>query len=418
MDILDELQYRGLIYQTTNLEGLRKRLEQGKITLYCGFDPTAESLHVGNLLMLITLKRFQLRGHQPIVIVGGATGLIGDPSGKNEERPLQSKEVIKKWDQKIKKQLQQFLDFNKKENSALLLDNFSWHSKNNVLDFLRDIGKHFTVSYLLAKETVKKRLEVGISFTEFSYPLLQAFDFYYLFKNYHCELQLGGSDQWGNITSGIDLIKSLTNKEVFGLTLPLITTASGEKFGKSSGKAIWLDKKLTSPYEFYQFWVNVSDSEVIKLLKYFTFLTKEEIEKLEISLLKEPEKREAQKTLAFEMTKIVHGEKEAKEAQKISQALFYNDLKSLNKKELEIAVSDVPTYKTTRSSISLVDLLVLAQISPSKRQAREDILNKSISINGEIINDLNANLLQLKPLFDKYLIIRRGKKNYYLVDLK
>ena len=418
MDILDELQYRGLIYQTTNLEGLRKRLEQGKITLYCGFDPTAESLHVGNLLMLITLKRFQLRGHQPIVIVGGATGLIGDPSGKNEERPLQSKEVIKKWDQKIKKQLQQFLDFNEKENSALLLDNFSWHSKNNVLDFLRDIGKHFTVSYLLAKETVKKRLEVGISFTEFSYPLLQAFDFYYLFKNYHCELQLGGSDQWGNITSGIDLIKSLTNKEVFGLTLPLITTASGEKFGKSSGKAIWLDKKLTSPYEFYQFWVNVSDSEVIKLLKYFTFLSKEEIEKLETSLLKEPEKREAQKTLAFEMTKIVHGEKEAKEAQKISQALFYNDLKSLNKKELEIAVSDVPTYKTTRSNISLVDLLVLAQISPSKRQAREDILNKSISINGEIINDLNTNLLQLKPLFDKYLIIRRGKKNYYLVDLK
>ncbi|MGB9763534.1 MAG: tyrosine--tRNA ligase [Minisyncoccia bacterium] len=418
MDILEDLKNRGLIYQTINLSGLEQRLKKGPIVLYCGFDPTAESLHVGNLLLIITLRRFQLNGHQPIIIVGGATGMIGDPSGKNEERPLQTKEIIKKWDKKIKKQLKQFLDFKTKDNPALLLDNFSWHSKINFLDFLRNIGKHFTVAYLLAKETIKKRLESGISFTEFSYSLLQAYDFYYLFKKYNCELQIGGSDQWGNITSGIDLIKTLTKKEVFGLTLPLITTSSGEKFGKSSGKAIWLDKKLTSPYQFYQFWINTPDSEVIKLLKYFTFLTTEEIDKLEQSLLKEPEKREAQKTLAFEITKIVHGEKEAQKAQKISRALFYNEIKSLNKKELEIATEDVPVYHTERKNISLVDLLVLAQISSSKRQAREDILKKSISINGEIISDLNINLLDLKPLFNKYLIIRRGKKNYYLVDLK
>lgn len=418
MNILDDLKYRGLIYQATNLIGLEQKLKKGKIVLYCGFDPTAESLHVGNLLMLITLIRFQIKGHFPLIILGGATGMIGDPSGKKEERPLRQKEVVEYYKKQIKKQLEYLFSLSQKDAQFKILDNYQWHSKINILDFLRDIGKNFTIPYLLAKESIKNRLETGISFTEFSYNLLQAYDFYYLFKKYRCELQIGGSDQWGNITSGIDLIKRLTNNEVFGLTLPLITSSTGEKFGKSSGNAIWLDKKLTSPYQFYQFWMNTTDDDVIKFLKYFTFLKSEIIDELEQKVLVTPEKREAQKTLAFEVTKLVHGQQEAQEAAKISQALFYNDLKSLTKKELEIAVEDVPTYKIKlNNNLSLVDLLATTKISISKRQAREDILKQSISINGTMITNLNIKLSDLKPLFNRYLIIRRGKKNYYLIDI-
>jgi len=415
MDILKDLKERELIYQTTNLEELQKRLSKGKIVLYCGFDPTGESLHLGNFLHLIALKRFQMLGHQPIVVLGGATGLIGDPSGRTEERPLISKKILEENKLKIKKQIEKFLDF-KGKNKALILDNYLWHSKQKLLDFLREIGKNFTVSYLLAKESVKNRLETGISFTEFSYNLLQAFDFYYLFKNYNCELQIGGSDQWGNITSGIDLIKKIENKEVFGLTLPLITTTSGEKFGKSTGKGIWISKNLTSPYELYQFLFNTPDSEVIKLLKYFTFLSLSQIEKLEKELKNQPEKREAQRVLAFEMVKIIHSEKEAKEAEKISKALFYGNIKDLTEKELEIATKDLPTFVLENTlKISLLDLLVLAKISLSKREARQDILNGIIFINDIKYDKLNSEIKKSLCLFKKYLIIRKGKKNYYLV---
>ena len=415
IDILNDLKERELIYQTTNLEELQKRLSKGKIVLYCGFDPTGESLHLGNFLHLIALKRFQMLGHQPIVVLGGATGLIGDPSGRTEERPLISKKILEENKLKIKKQIEKFLDF-KGKNKALILDNYLWHSKQKLLDFLREIGKNFTVSYLLAKESVKNRLETGISFTEFSYNLLQAFDFYYLFKNYNCELQIGGSDQWGNITSGIDLIKKIENKEVFGLTLPLITTTSGEKFGKSTGKGIWISKNLTSPYELYQFLFNTPDSEVIKLLKYFTFLSLSQIEKLEKELKNQPEKREAQRVLAFEMVKIIHSEKEAKEAEKISKALFYGNIKDLTEKELEIATKDLPTFVLENTlKISLLDLLVLAKISLSKREARQDILNGIIFINDIKYDKLDSEIKKSLCLFKKYLIIRKGKKNYYLV---
>jgi len=415
IDILKDLKERELIYQTTNLEGLQKRLSKGKIVLYCGFDPTGESLHLGNFLHLIALKRFQMLGHQPIVVLGGATGLIGDPSGRIEERPLISRKILEENKLKIKKQIEKFLDF-KGKNKALILDNYLWHSKQKLLNFLREIGKNFTVSYLLAKESVKNRLETGISFTEFSYNLLQAFDFYYLFKNYNCELQIGGSDQWGNITSGIDLIKKIENKEAFGLTLPLITTTTGEKFGKSTGKGIWISKNLTSPYELYQFLFNTPDSEVIKLLKYFTFLSLSQIEKLEKELKNQPEKREAQRVLAFEMVKIIHSEKEAKEAEKISKALFYGNIKDLTEKELEIATKDLPTFVLENTlKISLLDLLVLAKISLSKREARQDILNGIIFINDIKYDKLNSEIKKSLCLFKKYLIIRKGKKNYYLV---
>lgn len=417
MTLFEELKSRGLVYQITNEEGLKKRLSQGKVVLYCGFDPTGESLHLGHFLQLLMLKRFLNEGHKVIALVGGATALIGDPSGRNEERLLLDKKRVEKNKEKIKKQIEKILETKKEKNKVLILDNLQWHAKFGFLDFLREVGKNFTISYLLAKESVKKRLEAGISFTEFSYNLLQAYDFYHLFKNYKCELQIGGSDQWGNITSGIDLIKKIENREVFGLTLPLITTSTGEKFGKSTGKAIWLDKDLTTPYELYQYFFNTPDSEVIKLLKYFTFLPLKEIQKIEEQMKLNPEKRIAQKTLAFEVVKLVHNEKEAKEAEKISQALFYGDIKSLSKKELEIATKDLPTFvlKQKDSKLPLIDLLVSAGVCSSKREARQDVLNGIIFINDLQFNKIESIIEKSLCLFEKYLIIKRGKRNYFLV---
>lgn len=413
MDILEDLKYRGLINQVTNLEGLKQRLKKGKIVLYCGFDPTAQSLHIGNLLHLITLKRFQKAGHQPIVLIGGGTGLIGDPSGKREERPLNELKVVTQWKKKIKNQVKNIFHDPK---SILIVDNYEWLGKIKTIEFLREIGKHFTVPYMLAKESIKTRLENGISFTEFSYMILQAFDFYFLKKKYHCDLQIGGSDQWGNITAGVELIKKKLNEEVFGLSTPLIVKSDGTKFGKTATGAIWLDKSLTSPYQFYQFWINTDDRDVINYLKLFTFLTKDEIEKLEKKVKEQPEKREAQKTLAFEVTKLVHGEKEAKEAEKISQILFYGNLDKLSLKELEAAFQDVPSYTLKKiASISLLNLLVEAHISSSKSQARQEIQNKTIFINGKLFDKLDQILYPSLCLFQKYLIVRKGKKHYYLI---
>lgn len=413
MTLLEELKLRELIYQTTNLEALEKRLSEKKVVLYCGFDPTGESLHLGHLLQLVTLKRFLKEGHKVIALLGGATAMIGDPSGRSAERQLLEKKIIKKNKEKIKKQIKKILG----KNNVLILDNYQWHSKFKFLNFLREIGKHFTISYLLAKESIKNRLETGISFTEFSYNLLQAYDFYYLFKNYNCELQIGGSDQWGNITSGIDLIKKLENKEVYGLTLPLVTTSTGEKFGKSTGKGLWLDKELTTSYLLYQYLFNTPDSEAINLLKYFTFLDLKEIKKIEKEFKKNPDKRIAQKTLAFEIIKFVHSKKEAKEAEKISQALFYGKIKELTEKELKIAIKDLPTYnlKQKNDKISLLELLTLSGVCSSKREARQDILNGIIFINDLQFNKIESIITSSFCLFQKYLIIKKGKKNYFLV---
>jgi len=415
MDILEDLQYRELINQVTNLEGLKNRLKKGKVTLYCGFDPTASSLHIGNLLHLITLKRFQMVNHQPIILIGGGTGLIGDPSGKKTERPLNSLATVKKWKKEIAEQVKNI--FSTSKNSVIFVDNYEWLGKVKTIDFLRDIGKYFTVPYMLAKESIKSRLESGISFTEFSYMVLQAFDFYHLAEKYNCELQIGGSDQWGNITAGAELVKRKLNKEVFGLSTSLVTKADGTKFGKTETETIWLSPQLTTPYQFYQFWMSTDDRDAINYLKFFTFLSREEIDKLVQGIKEQPEERKAQKILAFEVTKIVHGGKEAKEAEKISRALFYGKIKSLTLKELETAFQDVPSFSIKNiTRIPLVDLLVKAGVSSSKRQARQDIQNKIININGQIFNKIDQIISRSICLFNKYLVIKRGKKNYYLVS--
>ncbi|MDD3491556.1 MAG: tyrosine--tRNA ligase [Candidatus Pacebacteria bacterium] len=416
MDILDDLQYRGLVYQVSNLEELKKALKKGRLVLYCGFDPTADSLQVGNLVPLLTLKRFQEAGHQIIVLIGGGTGLIGDPSGKKDERILNPEKTVKKWGSLFKKQIEGLIDFKKKDNPALIDDNYNWLAKIKTIDFLRDIGKYFTVSYMLAKDAVKMRLESGISFTEFNYMVLQAYDFLCLFKKYNCQMQIGGSDQWGNITAGIDLIRKKEEKEVFGLTVPLVSKASGEKFGKTEAGTIWLDGQKTSPYQFYQFWVNTDDRDVVQFLKYFTFLSKEEIDDLEKSFQKNPEKREPQKALAKEVTALVHGKEMSLMAETISQKLFYNDFKNFSQKELEMIFKNIPlTVIEEIKNINLIELLVKAQVCSSKRQAREDVKNGIIFINDKVWKDSEMIIRQEDSFYNKYLIIKKGKKNYYFV---
>ena len=399
MDILEDLKARGLIYQISDEAGLKRALRK-KIRLYCGFDPTAGSLHIGNLLLLVTLKRFQLAGHQPIVVLGGATGLIGDPSGKTEERKLNSPLIVKKWTKGIKKQVERILDFKKRGNSALLVNNYTWIGKGKIISFLRDIGKYFTVPYMLAKESVRTRLEKGISFTEFSYMLLQAYDFLYLYRKYGCQLEIGGSDQWGNITAGIDLIRRKTGKDVFGFTVPIVTRADGKKFGKTEKGTIWLEAEKTSPYQFYQFWINTSDKDVIKYLKYFTFLSLERIKSLEKQMKENPEKRLAQRVLAREVTTLVHGRKAAARAEKISQKLFSQKIGDLSRKELEMAFQAIPSVSLKGRTILLIDLLLKVGAVSSKRQAREDLENGAISLNGK--TEKEGNRLIKKATFLVY----------------
>jgi len=414
MDILDDLKFRGLINQVSNLDELRKEMNKGMISLYCGFDPTADSLHIGHLLPILVLKRFQEAGHQPITLVGGGTGLIGDPSGKKEERTLNPDEVVERWSDVLKTQLEQFLDFKRKDNHALMANNYDWLGKIKAIDFLRDIGKYFTVSYMLAKESVKARLESGISFTEFNYMVLQAYDFLNLFEKYDCKLQIGGSDQWGNITAGIDLIKKKAGGEVYGLTVPLVSKADGTKFGKTETGTIWLDAKKTTPYQFYQFWINADDKDVIQYLKYFTFLSKEEIENLEKKVQKNPEERESQKVLANKVTSLVHGEKIAEFAEKISQKLFYNDIKDFSEKELQMVFENIKIISfQNMKEINLIDLLIDAKVCSSKRQAREDVQNGIIFINGNSYKDIKQIIKKSDCFYNKYLVIKRGKKNYY-----
>ncbi|WP_044339444.1 tyrosine--tRNA ligase [Rossellomorea aquimaris] len=418
MDLIKDLEWRGITYQQTDAEGLKDLLNKESISIYCGIDPTADSMHIGHLLPFLTLRRFQNQGHRPLVLVGGATGLIGDPSGKNEERKLQTIEAIQGNVASIKVQLESIFDF-EGENGAVMVNNYDWIGAMDVVTFLRDFGKHVGVNYMLAKDTISSRLESGISFTEFTYTILQALDFNHLYDNYNCKLQIGGSDQWGNITTGLELIRRTHEEETkaFGFTIPLVTKADGTKFGKTESGAIWLDPKKTSPYEFYQFWINAADADVVKYLKYFTFLSHEEIDALAGSVETEPHLRKAQKALAEEMTKLIHGEEALDQAIRITQALFSGEIKTLSASEILEGFKDVPSFEQPKGEeIGLIDLLVNAKISPSKRQAREDVGNGAIYINGERVTDLQHVMDEKDMIEGQFTIIRRGKKKYFRIQ--
>ncbi|WP_342432645.1 tyrosine--tRNA ligase [Neobacillus sp. FSL H8-0543] len=417
MELLQDLAWRGIIYQQTDEEGMKNVLNKESISLYCGVDPTADSMHIGHLLPFLTLRRFQKHGHRPIVLVGGATGLIGDPSGKSEERKLLTLETVQDNVSGIKKQLENIFTFSG-DNGAVMVNNYDWAGSMDIVSFLRDIGKHIGVNYMLAKDTIASRLDSGISFTEFTYTILQAMDFNHLYQHHNCKLQIGGSDQWGNITSGLELIRKMQpeGSKAFGLTIPLVTKADGTKFGKSESGAIWLDPEKTTPYEFYQFWINTADADVVKYLKFFTFLSHEEIEKLAKSVEDEPHLRQAQKVLAEEMTRLIHGEDSLQQAIKISHALFSGDVRSLSAAEIKQGFKDVPSFEAGNESESnLVDLLVTAKISSSKRQAREDIANGAILVNGERVTDTSYTLEDSDRIDGQFTIIRRGKKKYTLI---
>ena len=416
-EFLKDLQWRGLINDCTDFDALDELVEKGNITLYCGFDPTADSLHIGHLLMILILKRFQLAGHKPLALVGGATGLIGDPSGRSVERPDSNLETVEKWSNSIKGQLSQFLDFNETEaNGAEIVNNYDWTSNVNMLDFLRDVGKYFNVNYILAKDLVCSRLDKGMTFTEFSYTILQGMDFKHLYETKKCVLQIGGSDQWGNITSGLELIrKQLGHEEkAVGLTMPLVTKADGTKFGKTAGGAVWLDRKKTSPYELYQFLINTADEDVVKFLKYFTFLTKEEIEAVEAEVKEAPHLRHGQKVLAREVVTLVHGVEAYEQALKITEALFSGNLAGLTAEEIEVGFKDVPSVELAED-LNLVDALVFAKAASSKRESREFINNNSILINGEKVNNLEFIVSKENAIGGKFTVIRRGKKKYFLI---
>ena len=415
--LIEELQWRGLLYQQTDAEGMAKLLTDEKVSLYVGVDPTADSMHIGHIVPMLTLRRFQQAGHQPILLVGGATGMIGDPSGRSTERNLLTSEQIEYNVNCIKGQLGRIFDFNNDANGAQLVNNYDWFGKMTTIEFLRDFGKLININYMLSKDTISSRLESGLSFTEFAYTLIQGMDFNHLYDNHNVRIQVGGSDQWGNITTGLEVIRKTHDEEAkaFGFTIPLVTKSDGTKFGKTAGGAIWLDAEKTSPYEFYQFWLNTADADVVKYLKIFTFLSRETIENLEEKVATEAHLREAQKTLATEMTKLIHGEEGLEQALKITAALFSGDLKALSVEEMKVAFSGVPSVEVAKEDANIVDLLVEAKISSSKRQAREDVTNGAISVNGEKVKELEYTIDAKDRLEDAFTIIRRGKKKYFMV---
>ena len=431
MSVIKDLQSRGLIAQTTDIEALDALLNEQKISLYCGFDPTADSLHIGHLLPVLALRRFQQAGHTPIALVGGATGMIGDPSFKAAERSLNSAETVAGWVESIRNQLTPFLSFDG-DNAAIMANNADWFGSMNCLDFLRDIGKHFSVNAMLNKESVKQRIErddVGISFTEFAYSLLQGYDFAELNKRHGAVLEIGGSDQWGNITAGIDLTRRLHQKQVFGLTLPLVTKSDGTKFGKTEGGAVWLNAKKTSPYQFYQFWLKVADADVYKFLKYFTFLSIEEIDAIEAKDKASGTKPEAQRILAEEMTRLIHGEEALAAAQRISESLFAEDQSSLTESDFEqLALDGLPTFEVSES-LNVVETLVKTGLASSNKEARGFVNSKAVLLNGKPAETNNPNHAAEKPddaymltdehkRFGKYTIVRRGKRNHALLVWK
>ena len=414
MDILEELTYRGCLFQTT--EGVEKRLADGPTNIYWGVDPTAKSMTIGNLVPVVMFRRLQLAGHHPIALVGGGTGLIGDPSGKDEERQLNTYDVVAENTAAMRAELGRFLDFDNGPNPAKLVSNLDWLSELKIIDFLRDVGKHFSINQMLAKESVSSRLETGISFTEFSYMILQAYDFLELYRRHDCEVQIGGSDQWGNITAGIDLIRRELGKQAYGFTNPLLERSDGKKFGKSEKGAVFLNPELTSPYQFYQWFINVPDADVVKFLKIFTFLGPDAIDAVAKEVESSPEKRGGQRVLAEEITTFVHGADAAKRAIHISEALFYGNLGGLSEQEVVEGFSDVPSHTVTGDGDKgLIDLLVDGGVSSSKRQAREDIKSGAVSVNGERQTDLGTSLTPNDTLAGKFVVIRRGKHKYFLI---
>lgn len=424
MTILDELDWRGLLADCTDRGGLERRLRSGPIAVYCGFDPTSDSLQVGNLVGLLALSRFQRHGHRPIVLAGGATGMVGDPSGKSAERNLQSAEQVAHNIARQRRQLERFLDFNAPANPARVVNNADWTAGVTYLDFLRDVGKHFTVNWMVAKESVRARMEdreAGISYTEFSYMLLQAFDFCHLRRAADCELQIGGSDQWGNITAGIELIRRKLGAQAWGLTWPLLTKSDGAKYGKTADGAVWLDPEKTSPYRFYQFFVQADDADAPKLLRSLTFLSKEEIAALEDELRSNPGARVAQKALARELTTLVHGRDAFAAAVKASEILFGGSLEGVTEELFRDVVGEVPTKPFDRSTLSgpgaaLIDLLVLSGLCPSKGQARKDVEGGGIYLNNARVPEPGRLVGSADLLFGRHLLLRKGKRTYALLE--
>ncbi|WP_139308783.1 tyrosine--tRNA ligase [Pantoea sp. 1.19] len=416
-NLIKQLQERGLIAQVTDEDALAERLAQGPIALYCGFDPTADSLHLGHLVPLLCLKRFQDAGHQPVALVGGATGLIGDPSFKAAERKLNTADTVQEWVEKIRRQVAPFLDFDCGANSAIAANNYDWFGGMNVLTFLRDIGKHFSVNQMINKEAVKQRLnrdDQGISFTEFSYNLLQGYDFAELNARYGVVLQIGGSDQWGNITSGIDLTRRLHQNQAFGLTVPLITKSDGTKFGKTEGGAVWLDPSKTSPYKFYQFWINTADADVYRFLKFFTFLPMETINALEEEDKNSGKAPRAQYVLADEVTRMVHGEAGLEAAKRITASLFSGALSDMTAADFAQLEQDGMPSITLTEEADLMQALVSAGLVPSRGQARTMIASNAVTVNGEKQADAEYRFSEADKLFGRYTLLRRGKKHYCL----
>ena len=421
-DVWTDLRWRGLVADSTKPDELQRHLLEASRVAYVGFDPTADSLHVGSLLPLLVLRRLQLAGHRPLVLIGGGTGLIGDPSGKTGERQLNPGDEVAAWAARLKEQVTRFLDFETGGAGALLLDNYEWLSRIELIPFLRDVGKHFPLGAMIARESVKSRMgrsDEGISYTEFSYQLLQAYDFLALFEKRGCTLQLGGSDQWGNITAGIELIRRMRGQAAYGITLPLVTKTDGSKFGKTESGTVWLDPGRTSPYEMYQFWINTADADVGAFLRYFTFLGREEIEALEAATRESPEKREAQGVLARHVTALVHGEAARREAEVISRALFSGDVESLSEAQLEQACRTMPTTVLGRDErLPLIELLTRAGLAGSKREARDLVSAGAIVINGHKVSSQELTVSRETARFGRFTIVRKGKKSYHVAVLE
>ncbi|MAF31338.1 MAG: tyrosine--tRNA ligase [Magnetococcales bacterium] len=420
MNLIEDLQWRGLINQSTDLESLKQHLDSGVCTVYSGFDPTADSLHVGHLVPLLMLKRFQDYGHRPVVLVGGATGMIGDPSFKATERSLNTAQTVQEWTEKLQQQTSQFVRFDDSETSALAVNNYDWTSSLNVIEFLRDIGKHFSVNMMMNRESVKQRLsreDQGISFTEFSYTLLQGLDYKVLNEQHNCTLQIGGSDQWGNIISGVELTRRMNNNQVHALTLPLVTKSDGTKFGKTESGAVWLSANKTSPYAFYQFWLNVEDSKVEEYLKLFTFLSPEVIMGIMAKQQGEPHLRHGQKALANAMTELVHGAEALESAQRITHALFKGNLSDLDSADIaQLKQDGMPYKKLSQSSCTLLQGLVEAEIAPSNNEGRKLIKGNAIALNGDKTTDFEHSLDASNTLHGVH-VIKKGKKHWFMLEL-
>ncbi len=416
MNIIDELQWRGALNQQTDAEGLYKLTDETSVALYCGIDPTGDSMHIGHLIPFMILKRFQMAGHHPYIVIGGGTGAIGDPSGRTTERVLQSAEQVAHNAACLTAQMKKLFGG---DGTFSIVNNYDWLSKITLLDFLRDYGKLFSVNSMLAKDVVASRLENGISFTEFSYQILQSIDFYQLYKKYGIRLQIGGADQWGNITNGVEMMRKKEGiTDTYGLTIPLMLKADGTKFGKTAGGAVWLDPKKTSPYEFYQFWFNQDDRDVVRYLKYFTFLSHEEINALDKETKERPEERNAQRRLAESITEFVHGKEGLEEAARVTKALFTGDIADLSGAEIEGAFRNTAGNKISGDAMNLTDVLMAGGVEKSKRQAREDIANGAIRVNGIQVKDPEAPVSAHPNTDGKYVIVRKGKKNYFLIEIE